>query len=228
MNDWPTNSRDGGDSSHEVGERPPGERGNQGDDAAKENDASDISLEECHRSERPRRRRHHRVRELHGADQPSRHHAHAQAAVQRRRVDEGVQDDVTDIGKDRQADDEATQREREGHPPLADPADHRRRDPLDAAGVLERLGQDRSKDDHDGDALNRAAEALLEGGDERPAVDAGDQREEQDRHEERNEDVPAEPRDQQEEERDDSDQPRDGGEYALGDNPAPLLSSRCT
>ena len=111
-------------------------------------------------------------------------------------MDKRVQDDVTDIGEYRQADDEAAHGEREGHALLADPPDHRRGDPLDAARVLERLGKDRSEDDHNGDALDRPAEPLLERGDKRPAVDAGDQREEQDRHEERDEDVPLEPRDE--------------------------------
>ena len=172
----------------------------------------------AHRGERSGRGRHHGVRELHRADEPGRHHAHVQPAGERRGMDQRVEDEIAHVREDREPDDEAAQRERERHTRLADPPDHRDRDPLDAARVLERFGQNRAEDDHDRDALYGPAEPLLERVDERLAVDTGDQREQDDRHEQRNEDVPPEPGDQQKEERHHGHQAGDGDKGALGDH----------
>ena len=83
--------------------------------------------------------------------------------------------------------------------------------------MLERLGEDRAEDDDDRDALDGAAEALLERRNEGAAVDPRDEREEDDRDEEGEEDVPLEARDREEQQGDDGNEPGERDDRAVGD-----------
>ena len=84
--------------------------------------------------------------------------------------------------------------------------------------MFQRLAQNRPEHDHDRDALDGAAESLLERVDERLPVETGNQSEQHDRHEQREEHVPLEAGDQQEEQGDHGDQAADGDECALGNH----------
>ena len=129
-----------------------------------------------------------------------------------------IQNEIPDIGKDRQTDDEATQGQRERHPRLTNQPDHRQGDSLDPARVFQRLGKQRPEHDHHRDTLNRAPEPLLERVDEGFAIDARDQREENDRDKQRDKDMPVKTCDQQEEQRDDGHQAGNGDQRAFGDH----------
>ena len=86
---------------------------------------------------------------------------------------ERIEDEVADVGKNRESNDKTAQGQRERHPGFADPLDHRPCNPFDAPGVFERLGQDRAEHDHHRDVLDGSAEALFERTDERFPVETG-------------------------------------------------------
>jgi hypothetical protein len=106
---------------HHHGEGPTGHRPHKGRQSAEEDDPADVRLHQCHGGERPRGGWHHGVGELHGAHEAGGHDAHVQSGLQRRRVDEGVQDHVAHVREDRDTDDESAQRERQRHPPFTRP-----------------------------------------------------------------------------------------------------------
>ena len=106
---------------------------------------------------------------------------------------------------------------------LAHPPDHRSRNSFDPAGVLERLGQDRTHNDDHCDALDGASEALLEGIDEGLPIDPRDQGEQHDGYEQRDEDVPLEPSDEEKQQGDDGHQTADGDEDALGNHRGSIM-----